>query len=66
MKMVDTEMVWCQDILEGRDAELVQALRNRARIAIEERPDQVDEIQYASERGLATHITIIKKRGNNP
>ncbi len=42
-----------QGILEQKQAELVQALRTRDGIAIEKSADQMDEIQYASERDLA-------------
>ena len=40
-------------ILEGKQAELLRVLRNRDGIAIEKSADQMDEIQYASERDLA-------------
>jgi DnaK suppressor protein len=42
-----------QEILEQKEAELVRVLRNRDGIAIEKSADQMDEIQYASERDLA-------------
>jgi DnaK suppressor protein len=42
-----------QDALERKQAELVRALQNRDGIAIEKSADQMDEIQYASERDLA-------------
>ncbi|MEN6536250.1 MAG: TraR/DksA family transcriptional regulator [Bryobacteraceae bacterium] len=42
-----------QEILERKEAELVHVLRNRDSIAIEKSADQMDEIQYASERDLA-------------
>src|SRR5271169_282706 len=42
-----------QEILERSEAELVQVLRKRDGIAIEKSADQMDEIQYASERDLA-------------
>jgi DnaK suppressor protein len=42
-----------KEILEGKEAELTQALRRRDGIAIEKSADQMDEIQYASERDLA-------------
>lgn len=63
MKRVDTEMVWFQDSLGEKDAELVQALRNQDGSAIVKHPDQVDKIQHMSGRELATHITIIKGGG---
>jgi DnaK suppressor protein len=40
-------------ILAGKEAELVGTLRKRDGIAIEKSADQMDEIQYASERDLA-------------
>jgi DnaK suppressor protein len=42
-----------QEILEAKQAELVGGLRNRDGIAIEKSADQMDEIQYATERDLA-------------
>ena len=42
-----------REILERRKAELVQVLQKRHGIAIEKSPDQMDEIQDASERDLA-------------
>jgi DnaK suppressor protein len=42
-----------KEILKRKEAELVQALRTRDGIAIEKSADQMDEIQYASERDLA-------------
>jgi len=42
-----------QEILERKKAELVQVVRRRDDIAIEKSADQMDEIQYASERDLA-------------
>lgn len=53
MKTARTEMDRIREILERREAELVQALRRRDGIAIEKSADQMDEIQYASERDLA-------------
>jgi DnaK suppressor protein len=53
MKIVHTERIGFQEILERKEAELVQVLRKRDGIAIETSPDQMDEIQYASERDLA-------------
>jgi len=51
--MARTEMSVFQEILERRAAELVQVLRKRDGLAIEKSADQMDEIQYASERDLA-------------
>jgi DnaK suppressor protein len=42
-----------QGVLERKEAELVRVLRTRDGIAIEKSADQMDEIQYASERDLA-------------
>ena len=53
MKIAHTEMGRFQEILERRSAELVQVLCKRDGIAIEKSADQMDEIQYASERDLA-------------
>ena len=41
------------EILEHKMAELTTLLRNRDGIAIEKSADQMDEIQYATERDLA-------------
>lgn len=53
MKMAHTEMGGFQEILERTAAELAQVLRARDGIAIEKSADQMDEVQYASERELA-------------
>jgi DnaK suppressor protein len=53
MKIAHTEIIGFQEILERKAAELVQVLRRRDGIAIEKSADQMDEIQYASERDLA-------------
>ena len=53
MRTAHTEMGKVREILERKEAELVQTLRNRDGIAIEKSADQMDEIQYASERDLA-------------
>lgn len=42
-----------QGMIERKQAELVWALRKRDHIAIEKSADQMDEIQFASERYLA-------------
>src|SRR5580692_6355152 len=42
-----------QGILEAKQAELMGGLRNRDGITIEKSADQMDEIQYATERDLA-------------
>ncbi|MGD0772749.1 MAG: TraR/DksA family transcriptional regulator [Candidatus Solibacter sp.] len=53
MKTAHDEMGGFQEILEGKEAELGRVLRKRDDIAIEKSADQMDEIQYASERDLA-------------
>jgi DnaK suppressor protein len=53
MKTATAEIGGFQAILERQVAELVQVLRKRDSIAIEKSADQMDEIQYASERDLA-------------
>jgi DnaK suppressor protein len=53
MKTVQNEMTEVQETLRRKQAELVQTLRRRDGIAIEKSADQMDEIQYASERDLA-------------
>ena len=53
MKIAPRNVGRFQEILERKEAELVQVLRNRDGIAIEKSADQMDEIQYASERDLA-------------
>jgi len=42
-----------QRVLEQKEADLAGVLRNRGGIAIEKSADEMDEIQYASERDLA-------------
>ena len=51
--MAPTEMAEFQSILERKETELAQTLRTRDGIAIEKSADQMDEIQYASERYMA-------------
>ena len=41
------------EILEAKQAELEQLVRNRDGIAIEKSPDALDEVQHAAERELA-------------
>jgi DnaK suppressor protein len=53
MKTAHDEMGGFQEILEGKEVELGRVLRKRDDIAIEKSADQMDEIQYASERDLA-------------
>ena len=52
-KIVPAEKCGFQEILERKEAELVRVLQKRDDIAIEKSADQMDEIQYASERDLA-------------
>jgi DnaK suppressor protein len=53
MKLVHTDLSGFQQILEHKQAELIQVLRVRDDITIETSADQMDQIQYASERDLA-------------
>jgi DnaK suppressor protein len=53
MKTRHSEISGFQEILERKEAELVHALRRLDGIAIEKSADQMDEIQYATERDLA-------------
>ena len=53
MKVVSTELGGIQEILERKESELDRELRKRDGIAIEKSADQMDEIQYATERELA-------------
>jgi len=57
MKTAVAKMDAAQEILERTAAELAQVLRFRDGIAIEKSADQMDEVQYASERELATRTT---------
>ena len=42
-----------KEMLEAKQAELAEGLRNREDIAIEKTPDAIDEVQLAGERELA-------------
>jgi len=53
MNLAPTGINGFQDILERKQAELVRVLRKLDDIAIETSADQMDQIQYASERDLA-------------
>jgi DnaK suppressor protein len=53
MKIAASENCGVREILERKEAELAWVLRARDGIAIEKSADQMDEIQYASERDLA-------------
>ena len=51
--MTKTELNKFKEVLENKQAELAQVLRNREGIAIEKSPDALDEVQNAAERELA-------------
>src|ERR1700752_2644027 len=51
--MTKTELNKYREILETKQAELAQVLRNREGITIEKSPDALDEVQNAAERDLA-------------
>ena len=51
--MTKTDINKYKDILETRQAELLDVLRNREAITIEKSPDALDEVQNAAERELA-------------
>ena len=51
--MTKSELNKYRNILEAKQAELVQLVRNRDGIAIEKSPDALDEVQHAAERELA-------------
>ena len=53
MKTEHTEIRAFRETLKRKQGELVRLLGNRADITIEKSADQMDEIQYASERDLA-------------
>ena len=53
MKTAHTGLGGFQEILERKEAELVQILRKRDGIEIEKSADTMDEVQYATERDLA-------------
>jgi DnaK suppressor protein len=53
MNGTNDELGQVREILERKVTELTQTLRKRDGIAIERSADQMDEIQYASERDLA-------------
>jgi DnaK suppressor protein len=53
MRRAPDENCGLQGALERKEAELVRVLQKRDGIAIEKSADQMDEIQYASERDLA-------------
>src|SRR5579872_4527194 len=51
--MTKTELEKFKTMMEAKEAELTNAVRNRDDIAIEETPDAIDEVQLAGERELA-------------
>ena len=51
--MTKTELKKYRKILETKQVELAQVLRNRDAIAIEKSADALDEVQHAAERELA-------------
>ena len=51
--MTKTELNKFREVLENKQAELAQVLRNREGIVIEKSPDALDEVQNAAERELA-------------
>ncbi len=51
--MTKTEINKYREILEAKQTELAQVLRNRDGITIEKSPDALDEVQNAAERELA-------------
>jgi len=53
MKTAHAEMRGFQELLERKQAELAHVLRTRDGIAIEKSADEMDQIQYASEREMA-------------
>src|SRR5882672_9471168 len=51
--MTKSELNKYRNVLEAKQAELVQFVSNREGIAIEKSPDALDEVQHAAERELA-------------
>jgi DnaK suppressor protein len=51
--MTKSELNEYRNVLEAKQAELVQLIRNRDGIAIEKSADALDEVQNATERELA-------------
>lgn len=51
--MTKTELAKYKQVLEARQAELAEVIRNRDGITIEKSPDALDEVQNAAERELA-------------
>lgn len=53
MTITSNDVAKFQEILEAKEAELVEGPRRRTDIAIERSPDQMDEVQHAAEREVA-------------
>ena len=53
MKTENSEVAGFRKVLERKEAELAHVLQKRDGIAIEKSADQMDEIQYATERDMA-------------
>src|ERR1700678_3220455 len=51
--MIKSELNKYRNVLEAKQSELVQLVRNRDGIVIEKSADAFDEVQYATERELA-------------
>jgi DnaK suppressor protein len=51
--MTKSELNKYRNVLEAKQADLVQLVRNRDGITIEKSADALDEVQYATERELA-------------
>ena len=51
--MTKTDLTKYRNMLEAKQAELEQFMRNREGITIEKSPDALDEVQHAAERELA-------------
>ena len=51
--MTKNELNKYRNVLEDKQADLVQMMRNRDGIVIEKSADALDEVQYATERELA-------------
>jgi DnaK suppressor protein len=52
-EMTKSELNKYRNVLQAKQAELAQLVRNRDGIAIEKSPDAFDEVQHATERELA-------------
>jgi DnaK suppressor protein len=52
-EMTTSDLNLYRNVLEARQAELTQLVRNRDGIVIEKSPDSLDEVQHATERELA-------------